>query len=120
MSKCDCDCYSICNNCIKFKTMNCPNSSLCLDTENKPYFASKEELPRTLKSNQIYRHYMGKKYMIVGLLEVKENGETEQYVMYRSENNKRRLWARPAKEFLSEVTAAKYLTIQKYKFERIK
>lgn len=27
-----------CNNCINKKTMNCPNSSLCYETSNKPYF----------------------------------------------------------------------------------
>lgn len=30
-----------CDMCIKKKTMECPNSSLCYNTENKPYFKSK-------------------------------------------------------------------------------
>lgn len=30
-----------CDMCIKKKTMECPNSSLCYSTENKPYFKSK-------------------------------------------------------------------------------
>lgn len=30
-----------CDMCINKKTMNCPNSSLCYSTENKPYFKSK-------------------------------------------------------------------------------
>jgi len=30
-----------CDMCIKKKTMECPNSSLCYNTENKLYFKSK-------------------------------------------------------------------------------
>lgn len=30
-----------CDMCINKKTMNCPNSNLCYDTEEKPYFKSK-------------------------------------------------------------------------------
>ena len=30
-----------CDMCINWKTMNCPNSSLCYNTEEKPYFKSK-------------------------------------------------------------------------------
>ena len=30
-----------CEMCVKKKTMECPNSSLCYNTESKPYFKSK-------------------------------------------------------------------------------
>lgn len=30
-----------CSMCIKFKTNNCPNSSKCYSTEDKPFFESK-------------------------------------------------------------------------------
>ena len=30
-----------CEMCVKKKTMECPNSSLCYNTENRPYFKSK-------------------------------------------------------------------------------
>ncbi len=30
-----------CDICINKKTMKCPNSSLCYNTEEKPYFKSK-------------------------------------------------------------------------------
>ena len=32
------DPYRICRDCRKFGTMDCPNSSLCLDLDSKPYF----------------------------------------------------------------------------------
>lgn len=35
--------YKDCDMCIKKKTMECPNSSLCYNTENKPYFKSRLE-----------------------------------------------------------------------------
>lgn len=30
-----------CEMCVKKKIMECPNSSLCYNTENRPYFKSK-------------------------------------------------------------------------------
>ena len=30
---------TICHACRKYRTMDCPNSSMCLATEDKPYFA---------------------------------------------------------------------------------
>lgn len=32
-----------CDKCINYKTMDCPNSSKCYDTLDKPYFKIKEE-----------------------------------------------------------------------------
>lgn len=32
-----------CEKCKYWKTMDCPNSSLCYNTKNKPYFKNKEE-----------------------------------------------------------------------------
>nr|DAV93898.1 MAG TPA: hypothetical protein [Caudoviricetes sp.] len=32
-----------CDMCIKKKTMECPNSSLCYNKENRPYFKSRFE-----------------------------------------------------------------------------
>lgn len=32
-----------CNKCANWKTMNCPNSSKCFSTTDKPYFKIKEE-----------------------------------------------------------------------------
>lgn len=32
-----------CDMCIKKKTMECPNSSLCYNTESRPYFKSRLE-----------------------------------------------------------------------------
>ena len=35
--------YKKCEKCKYDKTMQCPNSSLCYNTKNKPYFKNKEE-----------------------------------------------------------------------------
>lgn len=32
-----------CDKCVNWKTMNCPNSSKCFNTADKPYFKSKLE-----------------------------------------------------------------------------
>lgn len=32
-----------CEMCVKKKTIECPNSSLCYNTENRPYFKTKLE-----------------------------------------------------------------------------
>lgn len=32
-----------CKVCVRYGTMNCPNSSLCWSTSDKPYFEPKEE-----------------------------------------------------------------------------
>ena len=32
-----------CNKCANWKTVNCPNSSICFSTVDKPYFKIKEE-----------------------------------------------------------------------------
>lgn len=32
-----------CDKCANWKTFNCPNSSLCYSTKNKPYFKIKED-----------------------------------------------------------------------------
>lgn len=36
------DPYVVCKQCLKFKTMDCPNSLLCLSTKDKPFFEKKE------------------------------------------------------------------------------
>ena len=37
------DPYKKCRNCVRFKTIDCPNSSLCFALENKPFFMSKKK-----------------------------------------------------------------------------
>lgn len=39
--------YYLCDKCKNFGTPKCPNSSLCLALDNKPYFESKK--PKTIK-----------------------------------------------------------------------
>nr|DAM04752.1 MAG TPA: hypothetical protein [Caudoviricetes sp.] len=33
--------YALCESCAKHGTMRCPNSSLCLALESKPYYQAK-------------------------------------------------------------------------------
>ncbi len=66
-----------------------------------------------LKINGKYRHFKG---MIVTVLMVAKHSETlEKLVIYTHDNE---VWARPLKEFLSEVDKIKYPDVkQKYRFE---
>ena len=44
----------------------------------------------------------------------------KEYVIYRGGDNKRRMWARPVREFMSEVDRNKYpQATQQYRFELI-
>lgn len=36
------DPYMVYKQCLEFKTMDCPNSLLCLSTKDKPFFEKKE------------------------------------------------------------------------------
>ena len=46
-----------CETCIKRKTIYCPNSSECLDTENKPYYQNRIRL---LEENKKYKEVIDK------------------------------------------------------------
>ena len=53
-----------CKTCVKRKTQYCPNSSECLETENKPYYQNKIML---LNENQELKKQIGEVEFIVGL-----------------------------------------------------
>ena len=85
--------------------------------------ASKEyvfEDGRVLKAGQRYRHFKkGNIYIVVIPCEY-DTEDMKEYVIYRGGDNKRRMWARPILEFMSEVDKVKYpQATQQYRFELI-
>lgn len=85
--------------------------------------ASKEyvfEDGRVLKSGQRYKHFKKGNVYIVVIPCVYDTDEMREYVIYRGGDNKRRMWARPIQEFMSEVDRTKYPNAtQQYRFELI-
>lgn len=85
--------------------------------------ASKEyvfEDSRVLKAGQKYRHFKKGNIYIVVIPCVYDTEDMKEYVIYRGGDNKRRMWARPIEEFMSEVDRNKYpQAIQQYRFELI-
>ena len=85
--------------------------------------ASKEyvfEDGRVLKAGQKYKHFKKGNIYIVVIPCVYDTEDMKEYVIYRGGDNKRRMWARPIQEFMSEVDKAKYpQATQQYRFEFI-
>ena len=85
--------------------------------------ASKEyvfEDGRVLKAGQRYKHFKKGNIYIVVIPRVYDTEDMKEYVIYRGGDNKRRMWARPIQEFMSEVDKAKYpQATQQYRFELI-
>ena len=85
--------------------------------------ASKEyvfEDGRVLKAGQRYKHFKKGNIYIVVIPRVYDTEDMKEYVIYRGGDNKRRMWARPVIEFMSEVDRNKYpQATQQYRFELI-
>ena len=85
--------------------------------------ASKEyvfEDGRVLKAGQRYKHFKKGNIYIVVIPCVYDTEDMKEYVIYRGGDNKRRMWARPIEEFMSEVDRNKYpQATQQYRFELI-
>ena len=83
--------------------------------------ASKEyvfEDGRVLKAGQRYRHFKKGNIYILVIPWVYDTDDMKEYVIYRGGDNKRRMWARPVREFMSEVDRVKYpQATQQYRFE---
>lgn len=73
-----------------------------------------------IKVGQKYRHFKKGNVYVIVIPCVYDTDDLKEYVIYRGEDNKRRLWARPIDEFLSEVDFNKYPeSTQQYRFELI-
>ena len=69
-----------------------------------------------LKIGRVYRHFKGDYYLVEGVADHSETGET--YVIYRKLYGDGGLWLRPMEMFLSLVDREKYPDAQQeYRFE---
>ena len=70
---------------------------------------------RKLRLGATYRHFKGGEYLVLGVATHTDNNEL--LVIYVSKDTDK-VWARPCREFMSEVNHLKYPdATQKYRFE---
>ena len=75
---------------------------------------------RVLKAGQKYKHFKKGNIYVVVIPCVYDTEDMKWYVIYLGGDNKRRIWARPVREFMSEVDRNKYpQATQQYRFELI-
>ena len=80
-------------------------------------------MERDIKIGYIYRHFKGKKYIVLDIVNDSESNNDKEYkkvVIYQALYGERLKWARPYEMFISEVDHEKYPEVkQKYRFEEI-
>lgn len=73
---------------------------------------------RKIKKYGIYRHFKGKKYIVLDICKNSEN--LKEYVLYKALYGNNELWVRPLDIFSSKLDHEKYpKEKQKYRFELI-
>ena len=78
---------------------------------------------RTIEIGKKYRHFKGKEYIVIDIVNDSESNEKEEYdkvVIYQALYGEHLKWARPYDMFNSKVDHEKYPDIkQLYRFEEI-
>ena len=71
-----------------------------------------------IEVGSIYRHFKGKKYLVVGIATNSE--DLSEYVVYKALYGDNKLWIRPINMFTSKVDKNKYPeSNQEYRFEKV-
>ena len=92
------------------------NANLLENCEDMPIVVN----GRVLEAGQRYKHFKKGNVYTVVIPRVYDTKDLKEYVIYRGSDNKRRCWARPVEEFMSEVDRNKYpQATQQYRFELI-
>lgn len=71
------------------------------------------------KENEIWRHFKGSNYQVITIAEHTETGE--KFVIYKALQDTMKTYARPLKDFMSDVDKEKYPRAeQEYRFVKVK